>query len=348
MIAPTPFRPQPLTRRGGFTMTELMVVIGIIAVLAGILLTAMRGVRTKAMQTQTMSTMQEISKAADAFQMVHNRYPGVVPEGILADPSFGGFPPLSGMENALLDLMGGYRLKTPMDGTQAQTEYGLFNGVVRDLGASAWQIKIDVNRIGEGPHIEGRAYAPYFTPAESQLSVADGQMRTDVALEDCDDPAEPCLPDLLDAWGQPIIYVRRARTSGPLVGNPVDQPQFYMDSMNPHLKSIRLGKAGKDQTDSSGGSILNVAPASLIEATFAQIIRHPSLGEDDPTAAAALAGTAQGAYVLISAGPDGIYFSTKDGPGTPKAPVENIVDDAQYGTPTIVRQYNDIRVFGGG
>ncbi len=331
-------------------MTELMVVIGIIAVLAGILLTAMRGVRTKALQTQTMSTMQEFSKAADGFQMVHNRYPGVVPEGILADPSFGGFPSLSGMENALLDLMGGYRLKTTMDGPQAQTEYDLFNvnGVERDLGASGWQITIDVNRIGEGPHIEGRAYAPYFTPAESQLSVADGQMRTAVSVESCDDPAEPCLPDLLDAWGQPIIYVRRARTSGPLVGKPVDpQPQFYMDSMNPYLKSIRLGKAGKDQTDAGGGSILNVATTSLIEATFAQVIRHPSLGGDDSTAASALGGTAQGAYVLISAGPDGVYFSAKDGPGTPKSPVKDIIDDPDYEA-TIVRQYNDIRVFGGG
>ena len=90
MIAPTPFRPQPVTRRGGFTMTELMVVIGIIAVLAGILLTAMRGVRNKAMQTQTMYTMQDFSKAADAFQMVHSRYPGVLPEGILAATSFSG------------------------------------------------------------------------------------------------------------------------------------------------------------------------------------------------------------------------------------------------------------------
>ncbi|MHC4770031.1 MAG: type II secretion system protein, partial [Planctomycetota bacterium] len=64
-------------------MTELMVVVAIIAVLAGILLTAMGGVRRRALSTQTDSTMQEFSKACEAFQIEHNRYPGVIPEQVL-------------------------------------------------------------------------------------------------------------------------------------------------------------------------------------------------------------------------------------------------------------------------
>jgi type II secretory pathway pseudopilin PulG len=338
-------------------MTELMVVIAIIAVLAGILLTAMRGVRTKAMQTQTDSTIQEFSKAADAFQLVHGRYPGVLPDGILAQGSFNGFPPLSGMENALLDLMGGARVVSPMDGAATADDfvnYGDGNAFKPDLGSGGWQIKIDVDQIGEGPRIAGRAYAPYFTPNETQLAAVPGQMAAGGGDECCPQldgtcpPETPCVPDLIDAWGQPIIYVRRTRTTGPLVGRAGDAPapQFTMDAMNPYLKSKGLGRARRDQTAPNGGSILNLA--SDPQATFAQIIRHPSLGESDQTAASAFAGTAQGAYVLLSAGPDGVYFSTHDGPGTPKSPVEDIVTDQDFGNPTIVRQYDDIRRFGGG
>ena len=81
------------TRRG-FTMTELVVVIGVIAVLAGILLAAMGGVRRKALATTTLSTMTEFSKACDAFQLEHGRYPGVVPENVLADRGPSIIPPL--------------------------------------------------------------------------------------------------------------------------------------------------------------------------------------------------------------------------------------------------------------
>ena len=85
-------------------MTELLVVIGVIAVLAGILLAALGGVRRKAMATTTVSTMTEFSKACDTFQLEHGRYPGVIPEDVLAATDV---PPISGTENALLDLMGG-------------------------------------------------------------------------------------------------------------------------------------------------------------------------------------------------------------------------------------------------
>ena len=68
-------------RRRGFTMTELIVVIGVIAVLASILLAAMGGVRKRALATTTQSTMSEFSKACDAFQLEHGRYPGAIPDG---------------------------------------------------------------------------------------------------------------------------------------------------------------------------------------------------------------------------------------------------------------------------
>ncbi len=324
-------------RRRAFTMTELMVVIGVIAVLAGILLAAMGGVRRMAMVTTTQSTMTEFSKACDTFQLEHGRYPGAIPENLIAEILSSEPPPISSTENALLDLMGGYRVRGPNTGIPVDwdTDFACSPPQVICYTLGAWEIRIDKNRLGEGPQLFGKPYSPYFTPSESQVGIAQGQVSSGAYQ----------LPDLLDAWGQPIIFLRRARPSGPLVGlhsGVSPRPQFYTKGMLPYTESEALGEFGKDQL---ALSILNTAPDP--EATFAQILRHPSLGDFVNGAADAQAGTAQGAYILISAGPDGIYFSEQDGPGTTADPINDIVD-GEFGNPTIVKEYDDIRIFGGG
>jgi type II secretory pathway pseudopilin PulG len=319
-------------------MTELMVVVAVIAVLAGILLTAMGGVRRRAMSTQTESTMQEFAKACEAFQIEHNRYPGIIPEQVLA--SAPDVPPISGTENALLELMGG-----AVRGDEPDYAEPVYDGWEEiDVNSSASdldKVKVDVNRIGEGPKIDGRLYAPYFTPSETTLQGTEGQVV---------EPIEPLrIPDLMDAWGQPIVYVRRARATGPLARDPNSPqlpPQFYTTSMTPYTTSEALGKFAKNQWTNS---ILNEAPVP--EAAFAQILRHPGFGSTDQGVESAMSGTARGAFILFSAGPDGIYFSKHDGPGTPAVPVEDIVANTtnpNFNTPRVVDEYDDLRVFGGG
>jgi len=296
------------------------------------------------MAMTTQSTMTEFSKACDTFQLEHGRYPGAIPENVIADSGIGPIPPISSTENALLDLMGGYRIIGPTTAIPADWDTDFTcdpPGVVCHV-LNNWEIRADRSRLGEGPLLFGKPYSPYFTPSASQVAVVKGQVLIGAAGE---------LPDLVDAWGQPIIFLRRARPSGPLVapdtgGSPAGvQPQFYTQGMLPYTKSLSLGEFGKDQNVLS---ILNTADDTAD--TLAQILRHPSLGSYGD-AAAAQAGTAQGSYVLISAGADGIYFSTRDGPGTPEIPVIDLfatgnADD--YSNPTIVKEYDDIRIFGGG
>lgn len=326
--------PQRSRHLHGFSITELLVVIGIIVLLIGILLPALGKAREKALVTSTRATMEEFAKAADAFHAEFGVYPGVVPEAILASD-----PQISGTENALLHLMGGFgRREDFAPGGAGNTDFNAafptsewddisFNG-------GAYIIRVNKRMIGQGPIVNGRQYPPFFSPKGDEFAAAPGQNLDTVDGDPfSDDPLQ--LPDLLDSWGNPIIYVRQTRSVGPLVG-AVDGAQFSRGSMSPYLDSRALGESGKDQDN----SILMAAPAGNRDATFAQIIRNEAFGSPSNP----LTGTSRGAYVLISAGPDGIFFSQFDGKGTNGDPVTDIITPG----PKAVQDFDDIRVFGGG
>ena len=150
--------------RRGFTLIEIMVVIGIIALLIGILLPALSKVQERAKVTQTMGLMQEFAKACDAFQQEFGRYPGLVPEEILAND-----PQISGTENALLELMGGGVRKNDVDKS-------LYTNTTSGFGGTDWieltfatgnaapndkfYVKVNIGKMGEGPRINGKQYPP--------------------------------------------------------------------------------------------------------------------------------------------------------------------------------------------
>src|SRR5689334_3166997 len=66
-------------RGGGFTLVELLVVIGIIAILVGILIPVVSRVRTQAQVTATNARMVQISSAIQAYFMEWQAYPGSFP-----------------------------------------------------------------------------------------------------------------------------------------------------------------------------------------------------------------------------------------------------------------------------
>lgn len=355
------------TRRRGFSLTELLVVIGIIVLLAAILLVALGQVRASALETTTMSTMRGFAAACDSFQQEHGEYPGVIPERVLAQAIADGDEDagrLSSTQNALLHLMGGYRVLRPNYSTREESEYVDFVDNATDLvefeitaGEAVWQLAVDLARIGEGPYINGQSYAPYFTPGSREIGVPEGRWSVNE-----DDAVEHRLPSLIDAWGQPILYTRRMRSSGPLVGDMSDtdvRPQFAMEGMQTYLLSPLLGELGETQiySQSPHGSILTFGKEEDQHRLFAQIIRHPAFG---PNAVDLVNNfdrfSPRGEYVLISAGRDGIYFSATDGPGSRQSPLFSedgdpdfqSVDDLLDLGPTIFEEFNDLVIFGGG
>ena len=102
----------PAARRRAFTLVELLVVIGIIGLLIGLLLPALGKVMQRAKSTQTLGTMQEFSKACDAYFQEFGEYPAAVPDEYLYSDASGA--PLNG-DTALPQLT------TAQPGTQVNS-----------------------------------------------------------------------------------------------------------------------------------------------------------------------------------------------------------------------------------
>lgn len=340
--------------RRGFTLIEILVVVGIIALLVGILLPALGKVQERARMTQTMGLMQEFAKACDAFQQEFGRYPGLVPEEILAND-----PKISGTENAMLELMGGGVRKNDVDNST-------YTNTTTGFGASGWEeltfkptgqpdfkVKINVGKIGDGPFINGKQYPPFFAPKANDLRPTAGQMiGNSRTAELATSPTR--IPDLMDSWGNPIIFLRAARNVGPLAGTNGDRAQFIVlddggtkyGTMDPYLGSDSLGDSSLPQTK-AGAPIYTLfedgSDATQKKKLFAQFLRHPGFGDPDKP----LSGTPRGKYLLISAGKDGIYFSRIDGLGNKTTPVTSTVILSKEGLAGL-ENWDDIRLFGGG
>lgn len=305
----------PRTRRSGFTLIELLVVIGIIVLLIGLLLPALASVRTSSRMTATETLIKNLGDAADAFQLANNRYPGYLSERTLCSNNY--YEQFSGTENALLDLMGG---------TEA---FGDDRFVLADT---------DIYRdsIGRGPLINGQRQAPYFIPNPKDLSYANGQLGQESISSDADVNDKAAFPDLIDAWGTPVIFWRgtgqkSTLQNGQLVSFEALQGEsaaFYYGSFHSYAFSDALTIGGIGSTGSVNERDLGWGNQGFsgADALFQAVVEHPTLE-----------GTPRSGYIIMSAGADKVYFEQEAFGGNP--PGTFTADD--------IEQFNDIIRYGG-
>lgn len=327
----------PRTGRRAFTVIELLVVVAIIAVLAGLLLAALNAARERGQISSTQAAMEAFRAGCEAFQQEHGQLPGVIPEETLINDAAanGDMPKISSMENALLHLMGGYALSTDPAAFDGLDGPNVIELDFAEPGGGTLTLRVDPTRIGEGPRIRGRQYEPYFTPSPGSLLAVDGQLSG--AIDD------PRLPDLVDAWGQPIGFMRRIRPLGTLVRSPgaSDTAQFDPTGLLPYVTADRIGRLAKLQEYSASGNVEGSVLTGLEDEpeardNLARLIRNPAFDDQ-----------ARGTFVLMSAGPDGIYFSAADGPGTRTEPVVDLLDEDLDLPDDVAGEYDDLLTFGG-
>lgn len=207
----TPLARQALTRAGirfsgrAFSLTELLVSVSIVTIVAGLLLPSFAGARASARHAATVGLTNAVATAVSQFQQMNNRLPGVFSQHELASPTnLTGF---TSMENALLDLAGGVE---PANGQSGENSF--------ELRIAGRGVRVNPQMIGapDGPGylsmaIRGRdsleRYVNAVAPTENgKHQVADLARGPGGSFD---------LPDVLDAWGRPIMLWARNDVAGP-------------------------------------------------------------------------------------------------------------------------------------
>jgi hypothetical protein len=318
--------------------------------------------------------MQEFAKACDAYFQEFGEYPEAIPSSVLyqgvtnnsTDPiTVQQLPRITQMENALLALMGGYRVPTDPDyATFGQTSTPPAVELTFNT-TPVFRIKVDATKMGEGPFKNGRKYEAFYAPKGREFGKAFGQIDATTGAVEVE--GARLLPDLIDAWGAPIAFIKQQRGIGPLVRNGNRPGQFERAGMIAYVGSIQLGDTSIDQTESAKKSVLNTnglpgtspsqSGGAARDLTLGQLIRHAGLSTQSSTGGAVVpdgdkvwSGTARGKYFLFSAGPDGYFFSrTQTGATTTTGEPDIVGSGLNYNPdgPRILEKFDDIVVSGG-
>jgi len=307
-------------RRSGFTMVEMLTVIGIIVILIAILLPVVSKVRLQARVAATRNQMGKIAGAIDQYYLEFNHtYPG--PCSNLQVSNGGTGVPVPGMtmtENMVLGLCGGLEYST--SGTPTYNS----NDIVSSLGP------LNLN-----PNITKQTRHPAFidaTPGQQMPDLGWDPSTTPPGNNGVQGSADSVIPEFMDKFNsynggsaRPILYLRARVGNAANAGStslaqisssndtatqynykhllPYQGPNDFYRFPGSTDNSVDVTKAGANTAYSPW-----VVQGSSATGNAASTVWDTYLG--NPNQFTSPRGV--NAYILISAGPDGIFGGQDD------------------------------------
>lgn len=215
-------------RLGGFTLLELLVVIGIIALLLAILIPVIGMVRTTARGAATRSTMVTVLGAVQQFKADQGRLPGIFSADELG--STANNTGLTQAENALLDLAGGVITENPP--------------------TTSFTVTVGSRTVTIDPLAVGGSEGPGYLSAATGI-IRKAEVPADQLASPSGDVEQDNMPDILDAWGRPIVmWVRNELVTSTARFVDLDVQStanngalFYWRANAPYLTTMRQGSS---------------------------------------------------------------------------------------------------------
>jgi type II secretory pathway pseudopilin PulG len=290
-------------------LVELLVSIGVIAVLLGILFTLVPRIQKAARRTQTQQHLNVLQHAVEQYYLDFRAYPGPFPDkelvtGTLTVDKVPGPNKPTMSENLVLGLLGGLVVRAN------RVEYAPDR-----IGAGALNLSASTASTAK-PYVD-------MTAARSMLSASDAPFKDSIGRTALD----TVIPEFIDQFHEPLpILYARARPGASGILSDATTPgagkfyQYDLRQLTPYTSSqIGLAGAAAHGLRELGPDdpIPHAAVDAKVPAKGLQYFRQPQSDPNDPAVFKNLK-NAEGTprqrdrYVLISAGPDRVYGTADD------------------------------------